>query len=840
MAKALKTVAIIAGAAALIIGTAGILAAPATAAALGAIGITASAAAVAAAASAVSVAASIGSQALAKPPPASGQINRLTVIKEAPSPYLIGRTYFGGILRHDAGYGATLNKVPNPYRGLVVEYGVGGPYDSLEGMYADFAALSFSGNAATGYYAGYMYRDTQVGSLTETALTPQFSGFPNWGASHILSGKAAILWNLKFDKDGKRFASGLPQLGAVWKGAKVYDPRLDSTYPGGSGAHRIDNEATWTWSENPALHALAYAYGRYKNGTLIFGIGLPATGIEIAHLVTLANVCDANGWTCGGVLFEPGDGWNNLKDILAAGAAEPLFIGGKLGVKINAPHVSLDTITDADLADDDAEVGASQTWRDRLNGIFPKYRSEAHRWDYVTAELVTVPAYVTEDGEEKNEQRQYNLVQDAAQAAQLAAYDLVNGRELGPITLVCKPRMRAYGPGDMLTLDLPYHGLDHDAIIVDRSIDPGTGKVILTMVTETTAKHAFALGLTGDPPPTPSLVSGEDRDTISHALLGGGVVGQNTLFNGSFKLGMNGWNSAGMQVYQDYRGSIVQQPVGTGGLFLANSLRPVTVAPGEPVTLQATFSGAATTLGFLFVDIEWRNTDNDAVIEYSSNPPRTNGVLFHNESGTRVLKSQIITAPAPTDGSTTVKAIVRVVGESDVAYVEGTRWVEQIKLEPGATVSSFSDEATDRAADIVDQGTGATADTLAQMDPAATAVLIQTTSGRAPEAVAIDSSTPIPISVTIGAGETIYVFAQAAGTPDAGSLLYLLVNARPSGGSDVSIISESVQGTYEYQTLSHSTAFTNTSGSSLTFEFRGEAGVFFSGTFDSLSSFMTV
>mgnify|MGYP006920604220 CR=1 FL=1 len=41
-----------------------------------------------------------------------------------------------------------------------------------------------------------------------------------------------------------------PQVFAQW--VKVYDPRLDSTFPGGSGPQRADNEATWAWSERPA------------------------------------------------------------------------------------------------------------------------------------------------------------------------------------------------------------------------------------------------------------------------------------------------------------------------------------------------------------------------------------------------------------------------------------------------------------------------------------------------------------------------------------------------------------------------------------------------------------
>lgn len=516
MSKTLTKVAIIAGAVALVATGVGAVVGATAAAAAGSAGIGAvSLTSLATYASIAATVASVGAQVTAKKPAAKGSVNSVTIDTDALAPYLMGRTYYGGVLRHDVGYGATLNKVKNPYRGMVIVYSVAGPVEGLEGQYLDYQQIPFSGSAAAGYYSGFLYRDFRLGNSPDTALAPFWSGMPNWGAAYKLSGKAAILWNLKFDKKAKRFASGVPIQGAVWKGVKCYDPRKDSTYPGGAGAHRIDSPATWQWSECPGLHALKYALGSYQNGKKVFGVGLPPPGIMIEHFVQLANVCDANGWKVGGVIFEPGDRWANMKDILQAGGAEPLFIGGKLGLKINAPRVSLDVLTEADLADGDAEITAMQSWRDRRNGIIPKFRSEANKWDYVASDLVQVAAFVAEDGEEKNEERQYNLVQQGDQSAQLAGYDLYNGRERFPLKIPCKPRLRKYGPGDMLTLELPEHDLDGvDAVIVDREIDPATMVVTLTFMEETPGKHAAALALTGTAPPPPNLIDPSERDDV--------------------------------------------------------------------------------------------------------------------------------------------------------------------------------------------------------------------------------------------------------------------------------------------------------------------------------------
>ena len=522
MSGVLKTVAKVAGVVALVAGTI-------ATAGIGTAAFAAVASTVATAAGLAAGFATIGAQALAKRPPAQGSVTQVTVAANSETPCIIGETYYGGVLRHDVGYGGKVGKVQNPYRGMVIVYSLG-LVQGLVSMHADFVTVPFSGSAATGYYSEFMYRDYQLGASPEaSALTPQWGGMPGWGASYKLSGRAAILWGLKFDKDGKKYTSGVPQLGAVWQGVMAYDPTADSTRPGGSGSQRIDDESTWAYSENPRDHALSYIYGRHVDGRKVFGIGLPEDAIDIAAFTAWGNVCETNGWKVGGVIFEPGDRWANLKRIMAAGSAEPIFAGGVLSVKYDAPRVSLATITPDDYADGTYRTKGMQTWRDRINTIVPKYRSGAHKWEYVESDAITDAGYLAEDGEEKIDTYQIDLCQDKDQAAQLAAYKLVNGREMFPIERNLKPEFRFYRPGDMVTIDDPEGGLiEQDCVIVRRSVDPQTLAVRVVLMSETTDKHDFALGKTGTAPPTPTLLDPADRDD---------VAGENTApSRGAFKL----------------------------------------------------------------------------------------------------------------------------------------------------------------------------------------------------------------------------------------------------------------------------------------------------------------
>lgn len=457
----------------------------------------------------VSVTANVGASLLAKPPPARGSVTQLLIAVDPPTPYVMGEGYFAGVLRYQRSYGATLKKVPNPYRFKAVVYSGAGPVESLT-PWVDQGAIG-------SWYSGFLYTGQRLGTCPDTALTPHWSGAPGWGSDSKLSGKAAIGWSLLFDKDGKRFASGEPQLGAYGKWVKVYDPRKDSTRAGGSGSHRLGVESTYEWSENPALHAGTYAFGRYQNGVRVFGIGLPDQAINWENVAAWATVCDLNGWRLFGPIYEPGDRWANLRDIAAAGGGEPIPGAGPLTFHYATPRVPLDTITTADLLlDEPASVVATAAWASRLNTIIPKYRSPDHNWELVQADPVRIGSYVTEDGELKQAEWPFNLVKDADQAAQLARYRLEDTREMQPIELPCTLRMRDYRVGDCLQLDLlDRMGLDTPAVILKRRFDPQKMAVYLTLMTETDAKHAYALGQSGTAPPTPALgLTGEERDEL--------------------------------------------------------------------------------------------------------------------------------------------------------------------------------------------------------------------------------------------------------------------------------------------------------------------------------------
>jgi hypothetical protein len=432
-----------------------------------------------------------------------------------PIPYAMGRTGTAGNLVFAQTAGDK-----NKYLNYVTVYSAAGPIDSYEAFLVNGATVTFgtdAGEGASGYYQNRMWRRQQLGARPEaswlrwtstgTKDTPaDHSGLPaEWTSAHKLSGLAADLWGLQYNTTV--YSAGPPRKLAVAKWVKVYDPRLDSTYPGGSGPQRANDESTWAWSDNPYLHALTWVIGRQANGVRILGLGAPLTAIDVAAFVEGANVAAANNWKLGGVVYSTDDKWEVLKAMLQAGAGRPMRLGAKISCLVSTPRTSLATLTGADVVGE-AQITGTPSRRSRINTVWPKYREEAQGWEIVATDApIQVAAHITADGGKvRSREIEYPLVQSPVQAAQLARYDIENSREFQPVVLPCKPAWMGYKPGDCITVNEPEFGLtSQKMLILRRQRDPATLVTTLTLVSETDGKHAFALGSTLSPPATPGL-----------------------------------------------------------------------------------------------------------------------------------------------------------------------------------------------------------------------------------------------------------------------------------------------------------------------------------------------
>lgn len=469
----------------------------------------------------------MGASMLMKPPglPSSGmQVQLQPSGPNAPLPIVLGRTGVQGLITYREAYPDAVHNSHKNYK-LAFETVVSvGPIKSI------------SNYSLTGHSILWDRDPTRLGASTGVSICRGVSGFdsgsrvwkdgvraafllgehtdqrtlrditgdihlPNVTTAHKMSGLARIVQVYELDgSKNLRFPMGFPDdVQAVAEGIFAWDPRRDSTYPGGSGSQRLDQPSTWGWSENPYILALAYILGRKgPTNQKMWGIGADADDIDIPAFMHGANVADLNSWRVGGMITTDDSKDAVLSNILAAGAGQYLP-GPQISVFVNEPKVSTFTLKQSMLVGDQV-IRATRPMKGRFNRILVKYREPNQNYEIITGQEVSDAGYVAVDGGLRTTETVYPLIQNATQAHQIAAYELVNSREY-EVDLRITAEVLAIDRGDMITVDFPIGAIESQNFIVKNwSFDASTQTVDLTLVSETTGKHDFALGRTAVAP----------------------------------------------------------------------------------------------------------------------------------------------------------------------------------------------------------------------------------------------------------------------------------------------------------------------------------------------------
>ncbi len=449
---------------------------------------------------------------------AEGRATEWTPDPDAPMPFIFGQRGAAGTIVHREAWGQN-----NRYQSIISVYSGAGPISSYGATYVDGSAVTFTGELMDGLPVNRLYRQTRLGAQPETAhTTSSITGsyaMAAWSPSHKLSGKASSCVTLRQDGDFKYWPTGEPKYIQVVNGLLCYDPRLDSTYPGGSGSCRLATRSTWVYSTNGAIQALNWALGLFENGAQVGGIGADFDQIDVDAFIGAANIADTNSWTSGAVCWADApagdDKYEVLIGLLQTCGARPASKAGMIScVSFAANGSSVATITGADVIGPFTYRGMTAR-EGRINTIIPRCVSADHDWENVDLEPVSNSTYVTEDGGATRLRGvTYGYVTSANQAAQLARYDIANSREGISGTITVRTYLRDIEPGDCFTINEVEFGMSSlKCLCLSRDYDPETDGVRLTFRSETAAKHAWALAGAGTAPATPTL-GGDDPTTV--------------------------------------------------------------------------------------------------------------------------------------------------------------------------------------------------------------------------------------------------------------------------------------------------------------------------------------
>jgi hypothetical protein len=320
----------------------------------------------------------------------------------------------------------------------------------------DKLAINAAG-APQGDFIGVLTRSHKLGADGQTGLA--VGGGSQWtAATCTMDGIAYIV--LKWVPDEKKLPSGIPnRYTQVVEGMPVYDPRRDSTVPGGSGSHRIDDQNTWSYStldgngqpigRNNALQALAYLIGwtsevKDAGGTvtgraLTCGRGVLPEDINLATFITGANNCEVAGYYTDIVLSTEDDHTSNENAITASGLIGRLIDPGGLWSYYanvdDTANIAVE-LTDADVLD-----GTGLSW-DEFKGMSEQFTQVAGKFVNPSSTVLYQPyfypmvrdaVYENNLGRKVRKTLDFRQVLDGVLAQRLARLELNSGQYQGEL-----------------------------------------------------------------------------------------------------------------------------------------------------------------------------------------------------------------------------------------------------------------------------------------------------------------------------------------------------------------------------------------------------------------------
>ena len=269
-------------------------------------------------------------------------------------------------------------------------------------------------------YSGLVSWDVFIGTdnqtMPDTALLREANEF--WTADHRLRGVAFLGVRLKWDEEA--FA-GVPDITAVVKGRKLYDPRTTTT----------------VWSDNPAL-----CIRDYLTNTR-YGKGLPVSAIDDVAIAAAANACDESVtlydgggsgklFTTNVVLDTSKSLFDNLNILLLGCRGFLPYSQGQYRLKIDGSRSSEFTFTTDTIIGGIAIKGESK--EDKFNRVTVKFPNPDANWQPDTA--IWPPSgsteettYLAEDGGVLlHEEIELDAITNYYQARDLARVILLRSR----------------------------------------------------------------------------------------------------------------------------------------------------------------------------------------------------------------------------------------------------------------------------------------------------------------------------------------------------------------------------------------------------------------------------
>ena len=310
--------------------------------------------------------------------------------------------------------------------------------DSFHEIYIndEIATLDSSGNVTSpSRYDDKITIKQHLGAADQTADSDLVSAVSDWTNAHRLRGIAYLYVKLTYDNDA--FPNGVPEITAVVKGKKVYDPRNTTT----------------AWSDNPALCIRDYI------ASTGYGLGEATSNIDDTAFTTAANICDQTNtedsttrYTMNGAFTTGSAPVDFLQDAITSMGATLWYNQGEWKVKAAAWTAATVNFNEDDLRSG-INIATRNSRRDNFNSVKGTFRGEESNWQVTDFPPVTNANFVTIDnGEESSIDFDLTFTDNSIEARRLARIVLERNRQQLAVEATFGLRAFQVQTGDNITL----------------------------------------------------------------------------------------------------------------------------------------------------------------------------------------------------------------------------------------------------------------------------------------------------------------------------------------------------------------------------------------------------
>lgn len=374
----------------------------------------------------------------------------------------------------------------------------------------------FKGTGNDGFVRGTQLVKVKkyLGADDQAASVDLIEDIPGWTEDHRLRGVAYVYVRLSHSND--RFPNGIPNISAIVKGKKVYDPRTGLT----------------AYSDNAALCIRDYLTLASERG----GVGATNNDIDDDTVIAAANICDENvtlkdgstqkRYTLNGSIDTADKPVDILKDMTASCAGPiPPWVNGKYKVYVGAYETPSVTIDESWLAGD-VEVVARPERDELFNRVKGVFVDPEKNWEPTDFPPVANELYKSYDGgDELTKDIQLPFCTDVERAQRIAKIILEKGRQ-GIIAIIpCNLKALQVTVWDNVYITLDLLGWSSKVFKILEWQFNQEGGVSLTVQEETSASYNWNSGeaTVYDPAPDttlpdPRIVDPPGNPVVTEAL----------------------------------------------------------------------------------------------------------------------------------------------------------------------------------------------------------------------------------------------------------------------------------------------------------------------------------